>query len=285
MNLISLTICRNSAWSIASVVGHALRYCDSAVVLCHACTDETVPILRAMDRVDVIEVGEADRWSEMDHRQRTLDRGRDLGGTHFLILDDDEFAANPLASDLRRIAGKLRPGMLVQQPLYCCWRSLGTFRADFFNPRNPFRGTFKSVMFADGPWLNWETRGGYQHHHTAPYGAVIKRHVPKDSLGWLHIQHAYWPRLVLKQSWYMAMEVCHYGAIKANYAGSMDETGLLLGMVPPHWWSDLKSGIDLESEPWQLADLKRMVKKMGVKTFEKHGIDVKAALEPWEAQA
>lgn len=279
MNLISLTLARNSAWCIEATIGHALRYCDSAVVLCHSCTDGTQDILRSMDRVDVIEVKADDKWDEMRHRQAMLDRGRELGGTHFLILDDDEAVADTLVGSMRGLGDKLAPGDLAIMPMVCCWRSLERYRSD--RRFNPFAKLMKSTVFCDSAELSWQPINGYHHHHTHPFNARCLRFRTANDAKWLHFQHASWPRLVTKQTWYMAMELCRYGKVVAAYAKSMDETGLELSPVPPDWWSDLKSKIDLTARPWQVDDLKRMVDERGVEFFTDNGINVNQALDYW----
>jgi len=276
MKLIALTICRNSAWVIRAVAGHALTYCDGMVAVCHSCTDGTPDILRDLGAT-VLEVkGE---WKEMVHRQTTLEMGRSLGGTHFVVLDDDEFLANHLTDTFRDIAHRLKPGQVLQQPMANCWRSMDRYRCDV---GNPFSCTWKTSVFRDHPDLNWRPDGGYQHHHTHPYGGKLGKNYPLDG-GWLHLQHANWKRLVLKQTWYQAMELCRYGKVKANYKGTMDEAGLKVRPVPPHWWDpEFKKLIRLEDPPWQLQDLRRMVKKQGERFFEGEGVKVNAVLKHWK---
>ncbi|MFA6043377.1 MAG: glycosyltransferase family 2 protein [Phycisphaerales bacterium] len=280
MRLISLTLARNSAWCIEGTLRHALRYCDEAVVLCHACTDGTQDILRDIDRVRIIETADADTWVEMEHRQRTLDEGRRLMGTHFLILDDDEIVADPAVKLMRPIAGTLKPGDIAMMPMVCCWRDLDHYRSD--DPRtNPFARLCKSTVFADSPDLCWHAKDGYNHHHTQPYNSRQLLYAPGD-LRWMHLQHASWPRLVTKQIHYMCREMVLYGGVKANYLRSMSEEGLALTPVPDAWWPGERALIDLEAEPWQAADLKNMVDKHGIRFFRDEGIPVEQALKFWQ---
>jgi len=278
MRLIALTICRNSAWSIEAVAGHALTYCDHLVALCHACTDGTEDILRGLgDKVTVV-TEKGNDWKEMNNRQRTLETGRALGGSHFLILDDDEILTANMVPGIRKLALQLEEGMIWQMPMYNCWRSLDQVRCD---PGSPFAITWKSTIFRDSPDLHWESRKGYQHHHTHPYGSNASRWYPKDG-GWLHFQHAYWPRLVVKQCWYMAMELCRYGKIRANYLGTLNEKGLETRLVPQGWWPDVKDKINLEAVPWQLGELRQMVEDRGPEFFERHRIQVRKIFEHWD---
>lgn len=278
MKLVSLTICRNSAWSIGPVIRHALKYCDSAVVLTHACTDQTLNILRRFDdRVTIMQTVD-EEWDEMHHRQMTLNYGREIGGTHFLILDDDEMLTNNLVPHIRERAERLQPKQIMRQPMRCCWRSLDQYRSDC---GNPFSQCWKSVIFADAPDLYWEDEDGYQHHHTHPYNSVEARWDAPQGGGWLHFQHANWRRLVAKQTWYMCMELCRYGVIRANYHGTMDETGLQTTPVPPEWWSPLRDKIKLTAEPWQVRDIRRMVTERGEDFFTRNGVRTASVLKEW----
>jgi hypothetical protein len=128
--------------------------------------------------------------------------------------------------------------------------------------------------------VRWKAeKGGYQHHHTAPYGVNQIRLLSPDQGGYMHLQHANWERLVIKQTWYMCMELCRWGQIKANYRGTMDETGLKLSPIPPGWWSRERAMLKLEQTPWQLADIRRMVSERGAEWFGQRGVDVTLFLE------
>lgn len=278
MKLISLTICRNSAWSIRAVLAHALQYCDRAVVLSHASEDNTDDIvLEFGERVHLVNAtGES--WDEMTHRQLTLFFGRELGGTHFVILDDDEMMAQHLVPLARQRIKALAPGELMRMPMPNLWRSVDQYRSD---PESPFTRCVKSVAFADSPELHWKSSDGYQHHHTHPFNCRPVLWAPDGPAGWLHFQHANWDRLITKQYWYMCMELCRYGEVRANYQGTMDETGIGFSPVPEQWKSPLWDDIDLTAEPWQVNDIRRMVAEKGLQFFTSHNIPINTILNLW----
>lgn len=281
MKLVALTITRNSDWCIGPVLTHALRYCDAAVVLCHRCTDGTKDVLKGFgDKVSAI-ASDDENWAEMEHRQTTLKRGRELGGTHFLILDDDEMLTENLVPEIRHMVRGLRPKEILQQPLRCMWRSLWTYRTD---EASPFSRCWKSVAFHDDRELSWRPTSGYQHHHTHPFGSVPKRIQHPYGGGWLHFQHVCWNRLVTKQTWYQMMELCRYGKVIANYRGTMNEDGLSLSMVPEEWLSGMEKEIRFDKRPWQADDMARMLAERGSGFFKNHGIDVEAVLSVWDKQ-
>jgi hypothetical protein len=271
MKLVSLTIARNSSWCIRATIHHALRYCDAAVVVLHASTDATLDILREFDQRVTIAKLEEPEWNEMEHRQTSLNIGRQIGGTHFVILDDDEILTMPVVSKMREYTESLPADVCLHLPLLCCWRSLDQYRSD---PGNPFSTSYKSVMFADGPGIGWESLDGYQHHHTSPYGTDMYRWLRHDIGGYMHLQHANWRRLVAKQTWYMCMELCRWGKIKADYWGTMREDGLATTPVPPSWWGEEKAWLRPEQEPWHIAEIQRMVRERGAEFFLQHKVNV-----------
>lgn len=272
MKLVSLTIARNSDWCIKATITNALRYVDAAVVVLHASTDTTLDILRKFDERVTIAKLDDPVWNEMEHRQASLDIGRDIGGTHFVILDDDEILTMPVVDRMREYADCLPQDACLHLPLLCCWRSLDKYRVD---PGSPFSRSYKSTMFADGPLVQWSAKGGYQHHHTSPFGTTMFNWLKHDMGGYLHLQHADWNRLVAKQTWYMCMELCRWGKINANYRGTMDETGLRTAPVPAAWWGPEKKWVKPAQPPWHVPEIQRMVAERGPEFFLKHNVDVR----------
>lgn len=265
MKLVSLTIARNSGWCIKATIAHALKYCDAAVVLLHSTTDDSLKILRRFDRRVTIAKLDDPEWNEMNHRQQTLEIGRDLGGTHFVILDDDEMLTENLVPKIRDIADQQIEAQCVSLPWLSLWRSLDQYRVD---AGHPLGRAYKTVLFRDGSDVSWKPTAGYHHHHTQPFNTDLIRLYNHDQGGWFHFQHANWERLVAKQRWYMHMEMYRWGTIRANYKGTMDETGLKLADVPPAWWGKERKWIKLEGDSWHAAEIERMRAEKGAAFFE-----------------
>jgi len=275
MNLVALTICRNSEWCIEASLNASLRWCDSAVVLDHASADATAAILKRLQAIygkRLTLLHEADpTWSEMRHRQRTLVAARRIGATHCAIIDDDEILTEPIAAVIRKIIGTLEPAEALLIPGLALWRSLDNYRCD----NSPFGKAYVTMAFADAPLLYWQPRDhGYEHHHRAPFGVVTKRVGRQDEGGLMHFQHANWRRLIAKQQWYQMMEWQRWGKqfgaqiIRARYAPAVNETGLLLKPVPHSWWGMEKHLINLDAAPWQEADMRRMIAEKGADFFK-----------------
>ena len=95
MKLIGLMPVRNENWILGCSLRAALKWCDAMVVLAHCCTDNSFAIIDEIsnehpNRVVAMIRPSEDEWPEMEHRQKLLDVGRALGGTHFALVDADE---------------------------------------------------------------------------------------------------------------------------------------------------------------------------------------------------
>jgi len=271
MKLVSLTICRNSAWSIEAVLRSALRWVDECLVLDHASEDDTPAILKSLaEETGRIRVVREDDpvWHEARHRQRTLNEARDMGATHCAIIDDDEVLSENLVPRIRPAVERLDPAQMLSIPWVTLWRSLDWFRDDGKWARH-----YLTVCFRDTPQLHWRTQDGYDHHHRAPFGCVYKNTGTVYGGGMMHYQHASWDRLMAKQTWYQMMEMCRWpefgvGKIMSRYAGTYDETGRHVHPVPPEWWGPEKGLIQAGEEPWQKADMERMIREKGRDYFK-----------------
>ena len=282
MKLVSLTICRNSDWSIEAVLRSALKWVDECVVLDHASHDSTSAILsslvRETKRIRVVRVDDP-VWHEASHRQRTLEVARDMDATHCAIIDDDEILSENLVPRIRGALERMAPGETMNIPWVYLWRSLDRFRDD----TSKWSRSYLPIGFRDSEALHWRTRGGYDHHHRGPFGCAPRNHGPfgvnsqnsgyLHGGGMLHYQHANWDRLMAKQTWYQMMELVRWpefgiDRIKARYAPTFDETEIHTSPVPPEWWGPEKSLIRVGKPPWQKADMERMITEMGRDYFE-----------------
>lgn len=243
MKIIGLMPARNEGWCIGYTARNLLTWCDELIVLEH------VSHHPALDWLRVGRISESEpEWNEADFRQRLLVKGRELGGTHFAIVDADEILTANLVPKIRDMAGELAPAECLWLPWLCLWRSLDQYRCD----DSPFGRARVPVVFRDDPSIEHK-RGadGYQLHSRPPFGAkVIDRLTAQDG-GILHLQHANWTRLVAKQEWYIRQEQRRWGKVLANYAGTMNEDGLKLAPVPDGFWPTGRELIDLAAEPWQ----------------------------------
>ncbi len=244
MKLIALMPVRNEAWCVRFTIRAMFRWCDSAIVLDHASTDETPEVLAELgkefgDRLTVLRE-ECPDWNEAFFRQRLLDAGRAAGGTHGAIVDCDEVLTGNLLPDIRSMAETLKPGHCIHLPWFCLWRSLDQYRCD----DSPFGRAFAPVIFRDAPGLSHRPGpDGYQLHTREPRGCnAIRVDIRKDrnGQGLMHLQHVNWRRVMAKQTWYREVDQVRWGRsavdVARRYGPTTDEAGLELRDVPEEWW-------------------------------------------------
>ena len=292
MKLIALMLARNSEWIIGASARAALTWCDGLVVLDHASRDKTTAVAEAVSaehpgRVKVLREDDPE-WREMDHRQRTLDAARSMGGTKFANVDDDEILTGNLVESVKRYTAELGPGCSLALPWVSMWGGLDTFRDD----DSSWSKSHVDTVFADGKEQMFYRRAsdGYQHHARRPRGNIGPVSVPLQSQaggGLMHFQFSSNRRLRAKQALYKMNEVLRWPGrmtvsdINKMYDGTTYAPGLRTSPVPEGWWSGLshlRGLIDLDSEPWQEAEVKRLIAEHGAEKFR--GLDLYGVVEP-----
>lgn len=266
---------RNEDWILRVSLRAALRWCDSVVVLNHASTDRTAEIIAEVQaeepgRVHVLTDSDPG-WPEMAHRQRLLEASRRLGATHIAIVDADEVLTGNLLPTIRETIAALSPGEQLQVGMPCMWRSLSDVRTDsrIWSNRHDL-----ALAFCDMPSLSWAPLNGYDHHHRPPHGIKMTRRTHEPG-GVMHLQFSNWRRLTAKHALYKCMERLKYPdkpirAIESMYNLALDESGLRVVAAPPEWWEPYASTLgccDMESEPWQKAEVRRLVDLHGTEAF------------------
>lgn len=273
MKLTALMPARNESWAIGLSLRAAIRWCDEAVVLCHACTDDTMEVVHQIaeetGRVDVMKESHG-VWEEMGHRQRLLDCARGRGATHLAIVDADEVLCGDMLSRIREQVACLPPGACLQTPMRNLHRSLDHYRND---SSVWGRGACTTLVFADHPGLCWKTTRGYDHHHREPHGS--RPGVRMGGGGVMHLQFADWRRLTAKHALYKLTERIRWpeksvAEIDRMYNMALNESVCGVSEVPPEWWApwlDEKKHLRLGEVPWQEAECARLVRQYGDEMF------------------
>jgi hypothetical protein len=285
MKLIALMPVRNEAWVLGLSARVALMWCDELVIGLHACTDASCEIAADLakehgSRVWPYFFAEKE-WHEMAHRQFLLDRARDAGATHIAMIDADEI----LTGNLERASGnsinvalaKLSPGHLLQLPLYNLRGSIRGYHANGL-----WGNRIVSVAFADDPTLHW---AGDRFHSREPQGKRLIGFQPiaHGAGGVMHLWGASERRLLAKHALYKITERLRWPAadvreIDRMYSMCVKDTAFLpikpkdwtFRNVPDSWWSPyahLMKYLDVDAEPWQEAEVRRLVAEHGREKF------------------
>lgn len=277
MKLIALTPVRQDAWSLGASARAVLQWCDALIVCENAkWADPAVAAALPDDPRITRLVSDAPAWDEADIRLAMLETGRRMGGTHFALADADEILTGNLIGAVRDMAHALAPGDGLRLPWLHLWRGLDQYRDD----ESPFgRQAHTSVLFRDHPSLTYRhADDGYQIHMRAPAGVAFTELRARDA-GLMHMQHVSWRRVVAKQVMQRLVEHLRWGGsrsvkeINIRYRPTTDETGLKLRDVLGEWWPDgVRQFIDLNAEPWQEAEVKRLLAEHGRERFA--GLDL-----------
>jgi len=273
VKLINILPARNEAWVIGASLRALMHWVDEAIVLVHASTDATLEICHEAaaeypGRIRILVEPEA-TWRERAHRQRLLEAARDRRATHISTLDADEILTGDLLPTIRERIQATPFSRHAGIKMFNLHRSLDCYRSDK-GIWGAQAGTM--VAFTDSPDLSWQS-DGYDHHHRHPHGSRYWRKITEGGI--MHLQFASWRRLTAKHAWYKMTERVRWPRkpveeIDKLYSMALDESGKETEPCPAEWWApyaDLPA-IDLNAEPWQEAECRRMFERYGPEAFE-----------------
>jgi len=226
----------------------------------------------------------------MAHRQMMLEMARTLKATHIALIDSDEIVTSNLLPQIRQIFESLPKGRLLQIP----WLALrgGLDKVHISGPWADSQNV--TTGFVDAPDLHWSSAGraGYDFHHRQPMGRQMPAYLPlRDrNAGLMHLQFVSDRRLRAKQALYKITEVLRWPgrepitmvdhrynlAVYGAYGGPYLNMGDTLGQAPQEpWWGaykDLMHHFKPDAEPWQEAQVKRLLQEHGRERFR--GLDL-----------
>jgi len=289
MRLIALMVVRDEEWCIGLSARAALQWCDALAVIEHACTDKTDEILHEVmgefpGRIRIHEIDQP-TWLEMELHQCALELGRQIGGTHFALIDADEvLSGNLVGKPIRDVVKGLPAGGCLDVPMIAPWRGMDVYRDD----QSAWSRTMSQIItvaFADAPGLGWAAaQDGYQLHSRAPREHRARTLFLNNGNkgGCLHLQWADWDRLVWKHRRYKMFEALTYpgrstaAELNAKYGLALDEAGLVTVPMPGPWlepyWRWM-GAVDLTSPPWH--------RRWCEAAWARYGADVFRGLDLW----
>ena len=294
MKLIGLMPARNEDWILGLSARAALMWCDSLMIFEHACTDRTQQIVGELQKEFPGRVAlrhdSNPIWAEMSHRWCLLQAARFFNATHIAIVDADEVLTGNLLPEqrypswpgaIRQHIYGLPEGIILQLPWLALPRTTELYLTS---------GTFGqlqrvTVAFKDKPDFCWQTQDGYDFHHREPYGAIAGVYTPlkPQDGGLMHLQFLSERRLRAKQALYQMTEVLRWPgrmspeALARKYGRAVYESDPAYesSPVPESWWAPyahLMHHLDIDAEPWQELEVRRLAKKFGMDLFK--GLDL-----------
>ncbi len=287
MKIVAIMPVRNEAWCLSLTARAILKWVDELVILDHYSTDASREIEdqiaeefcgRVFVFIDLDPV-----WREMEHRQRLLNNARGLSATHVVILDADEILTGNLLPDIRaRIEQATQPMSVLQLPGYNLRGGIHQYHSTGIWAQRWF-----SVAFKDHPCAGWS---GDRLHHREPFPAYHTfQPIMQGGGGVLHLWGASERRLAAKQALYKVTERIRWPAKSVReidnyynlgmYSAASKGTGFTdqwnFAPVPAAWWAgyeDLMQYLDVDAEPWQEAECRKLIKEHGRERFA--GLDL-----------
>ncbi|WOS65244.1 glycosyltransferase family protein [Sinorhizobium fredii] len=208
--IVAMMRVRNESATIKFAITSIAAHVDQIVVFDDHSNDDTVARIEECKAGGLpIDLIRADAWlfNESLIHQILVDRGRELGGTHFIQVDADEVLSDEITpSVLRAIMSAMRPGDILALP----WLNLTANMAAYYSEDRiigllPSRGLkkFKDVGFADdgfSQFPEWQ----YAHVNVAPFTYTRRFLSLNDSISLYHLEQISLVNFVAKKDWYRA---------------------------------------------------------------------------------
>jgi len=273
--IIGLVPARNEEDKVEFALRALAKFTDAIVFLDDCSTDATVQIVRDLSEACRIEkIIEKPVWhrDEPGDRNRLLAAGRELGGTHFVVIDADEaFTANFLDGDaLRKRILSLKPREQLSLRWIHLWRSVDQYRTD----APVWSERYKRCIFCDDGRAEYQSKFIHTSRIPKMKGKRIK--IDDKNFGLLHFQFVNWENLELKQRWYRWLEKVRdpdksVEAINNKYANSVDESGLLLADTPASWFDGYtffdRAVFDIPDN-WRVVQMREWQQQYGEEYFD-----------------
>lgn len=242
--IVALLQIRNEENIIEQCLRALALYADAIIVLDDASTDNTKAIVQLLaeelriKKILTRKISSRENGSESGNCQTLLEAGREIGGTHFIVLDADEMlTANCMHNNfLRNKILSLKPGEKINMCLINLWRSPQHYRFD----KSIWTWQYGGIIFCDNGTCSYND--SWLHSSRIPTNLFGKTYtIPGYKHGFLHFQFVNWQNLLVKQAWYRCLERVRQPqksvtAINARYAPSKDETNLRVSSSPIEWF-------------------------------------------------
>ena len=135
-------------------------------------------------------------------RNKLLDNGRKLGGSHFLILDADECLSSNYIKHAKSEILELKPGNALALPWVNLWKKFD----QTCGQGTPWAPQLKDFAFADPGEVCYPER--LLHFSRTPLSNPGESWIKSKKDGVvLHTQFAQWERTQIKQAWYRCLEL------------------------------------------------------------------------------
>lgn len=240
--IIGLVPVRNENIFITQCLKALSLHTDAIVVLDDCSTDNTVDIIESLAKeCRVKKIIRKTQWyrDEPGDRNALLLAGRELGGTHFIVIDADEMlTANCLKNNyLKKTILSLNPGDQLALNWIQLWRSPNQYRHD----SSVWTNNYRYCIFCDDGTSDYGSL--FIHAPRVPADLKGRRlKIEGYKYGLLHFEFVHWRNLLIKQAWYRCLEHIRTPEksvtdINKGYGITKDERNMRLKSAPSKWFS------------------------------------------------
>lgn len=280
--IVGLVPGRNERIQIAQCLKCLAQFTDAIVYLDDCSDDDTLEIVYSLrEECNIERIIEKKVWDRNEPKDRNdlLNAGREIGGTHFIILDADEaITSNLLVNNvLRNAILNLQPGDIIKLNWIQLWRSAEHYRFD----KSVWTYNYKDFIFFDDGKCYYSS--DFIHTSRCPQNLKGKVYTLEGyDAGVMHFQFVNWRNLLIKQAWYRCLERIKdpnkdISKINELYAPSKDERGIHLEPAKEEWFKFYKNfdkSIYMQPEHWR--------EKQVVGWFNQYGKEFFKDLDIWD---
>lgn len=278
--IVGLVTARNEKIMITQCLKGLSLFTDAIIVLDDASTDNTVDLIESLAHECKIEkIIKKSIWhrDEPGDRNKLLQAGREIGGTHFICFDSDEMFTSNLTENnsLRNYILGLTPGNTVSLTWIQLWRSTDWYRFD----NSVWTNNYKDFIFCDDGICSYQSE--FIHSKRTPnnlQGSNIT--LSGYDYGVMHFQFVNWENLLIKQAWYRCLERIRnpdksVALLNQVYGQSKDERNLHCSASPEQWFTKypfFDKSIFNKPEEWRKEQILSWFKQYGTTPFA--GLDI-----------
>ncbi len=312
--IVGLIQVRDEEYFIEQCLKALSLYTDAIVVLDDGSRDKTRRILRKLaEKLSIEKVikHKESSWQVRDeryNRQKLLDIGRQIGGTHFIFIDADEMFTSLCAQNgwLRHKILSLEKGQMLAFPMVNLWGSTDFYRDD--EGYSPYKNYWKAIpcILCDDGVCNYNenpswTSFGAIHIHRGPANRQCKApvsiiEIPDINYGLIHFKSVNLKNILIKKVWYMCLEYMHvkklptdkqmaaakeinnfYNVHEFNAKLLPGGSDIVLKLIPESWYKGYKF-FDKDC----FSHVQRLRKKEVESWFKEYGTDYFKEIDIWE---
>lgn len=311
--IVGLIAARNEAPFIKNCIKALALYSDAIVFLDDVSTDETLAIAKSLEHECHIEKFiEKKIWArdEKGDKNALLAAGREIGGTHFIMVDSDEMFVASCARDqwLKNLIRSLKPGQVLQFPLIHIYGDHLTYRDDaLVSPYGYYYASLCSIFGDDGSCTyddNSTSVSKTIHVPRIPFnmscqGLLKNKRIYDLDHGMLHFTFVNLDEILNKKIWYMCLEFIKKNEItpdpaefpqnakiinkryQALYApAALDHQELVIRKQVPACWYEDYDFFDPSCYYKQLSNRKEDI----IAWVKKHGSHYFKDLDIWQTE-